>query len=162
MGIDLNLTDVEIAWIAGLLEGEGSFCLDARSAKRYNKSTSPPSPTLQIAMVDEDIIQRLAEYLNKNYSTLTRKTIKEKTVYKLNVGDRATLTYLYPRICPFLGKRRKIEVQKGIDALNAWEEWYAAGGRSEMAKEGPKKQQTKNNMGSKSQAFDSDDMIPPN
>ena len=63
-------------------------------------------------MVDEDIIQRLAEYLNKNYFTLTRKTIKEKTVYKLNVGDRATLTYLYPRIFPFLGKRRRIEVQK--------------------------------------------------
>ena len=32
----LALSEIEIAWLAGLLEGEGNFGLDARSAKRYN------------------------------------------------------------------------------------------------------------------------------
>ena len=33
--IDLQLSNIEIAWLAGLLEGEGSFGIDDRSATRY-------------------------------------------------------------------------------------------------------------------------------
>ena len=40
----LSLTEIEIAWLAGLIEGEGNFGLDARSATRCKVSTAPASP----------------------------------------------------------------------------------------------------------------------
>ena len=127
MSFPINLSDIEIAWIAGLLEGEGSFSFDNRGKSRYNVSTAPAAPTLQISMVDEDVIQRLAKLLNKNYSEVTRRTKTGKTVYKLNVGDRETLMYLFPRLLPHFGKRRKETVQKAIDLLNEWKKWKAEG-----------------------------------
>ena len=73
-------------------------------------------------MVDEDIIQRLATLLNKNYQLLTRKTVTGKNVYKLQVGDRPTLIYLFPRILPHLSERRKQVVQQCIEQQDAWKE----------------------------------------
>lgn len=133
----LALNEVEIAWIAGLLEGEGSFGLDLRSKKRYKVSTAPAAPYMKISMVDEDVIARLSHLLNKTYFSPRRKTSTGKTVYILHVGDRETLEYLLPRLLPYFGARRTQRVQECIDALDAWKIWYQQGGRSEMAKQGP-------------------------
>jgi hypothetical protein len=59
-----SLSDVEIAWMAGLLEGEGSFGLDKRSKQRYENSTSPPGPYVKISMTDEDVIEKMAKLVN--------------------------------------------------------------------------------------------------
>ena len=37
------MTEIEIAWFAGIIEGEGSFGLDKRSAGKYKVSTAPPA-----------------------------------------------------------------------------------------------------------------------
>ena len=134
--VDLKLSSTEIAWIAGLLEGEGSFGLDDRAKTRYKVSTAPASPFIKISMVDEDVISKLAKMVNKSYFSPSRKTVKNKIVYTLHIGDRATLLYLLPRVLPYLGKRRQERVRVCIDALHAWEIWYATGGRTEMAKQG--------------------------
>jgi hypothetical protein len=64
----INLvTEIEIAWLAGLFEGVSYFGLDTRSVKRYNVSTSPPPPFIKLAMVDKDIIERVSKLVNKNY-----------------------------------------------------------------------------------------------
>lgn len=132
----MECTQLEIAWMAGLFEGEAYFGIEARAKTRYKVSTAPAAPFIKISMVDEDIISKVAKLLNKSYFSPSRKTITKKTVYTLHVGDRATLSYLYPRLFPYLGARRQKSVQKGIDLLNSWELWYKKGGRSEMAKQG--------------------------
>jgi len=110
----LDLSEIEIAWLLhffftkkciGLLEGEGNFGLDARSAKRYNVSTAPPSLFLRISMTDRDIIERVSKLVNKNCFSPTRLTAKGKRVYIVHVGDRATLAMLLPRLFPYFGKR---------------------------------------------------------
>ena len=113
----IALSEIKIAWLAGLLEGEGSFGLDARSAKRYNVSTAPPSPFLRIAMTDQDIIERVSKLVNKNYFSPKRLTATGKRVYIVHVGDRATLGALLPRLFPYFGKRRQEVVQKCVVAL---------------------------------------------
>lgn len=133
-----SLSDVDIAWMAGLLEGEGSFGLDKRSKQRYEKSTSPPGPYIKISMTDEDVIQKMAQLVNKTYYSPTRLTAKNKQVYILHIGDRETLLVLLPRLFPHLGKRRQAQVQVCLDALQDWEKWLADGGRSKMAKIGAK------------------------
>ena len=96
----LALSEIEIAWLAGLLEGEGNFGLDARSAKRYKVSTAPPSPFLRISMTDQDIIERVSKLVNKSCFSPTRLTAKGKRVYICHIGDRATLAMLLPRLFP--------------------------------------------------------------
>ena len=141
---DLNLSATEIAWLSGLFEGEASFLLDQRSKQRYTVSTAPSNPYISIQMTDEDVIVKVAKLLNKTYTVLARKTARTKSVYKVYVGDRATLRYLLPLLFPYLGKRRQHDVQLCLNALNEWETWYLEGGRSKMAKLGPKAKINKN------------------
>jgi hypothetical protein len=56
----LCLTETEIAWIAGLFEGEACFGLDFRSKKRYKLSTSPSIPFVKISMIDQDFIEKVS------------------------------------------------------------------------------------------------------
>lgn len=87
-------------------------------------------------MTDEDVIQKIAKLVNKNYYSPTRQTIQKKQVYILHIGDRETLLALLPRIFPFFGKRRQAQLKVCSDALKEWEKWIAEGGRSKMAKFG--------------------------
>lgn len=151
--MSFSLNKDQIAWIAGLFEGEASFGLDALSARKYKLSTSPPNPYARISMVDEDVIKMVATLLNKSYFSPARKTATGKQVYILHIGDRKTLSYLLPRLLPYLGKRRTQQVQECIDALFSWEKWYSKGGRNEMAKQGAIKK--------KLVASKSDDMMSP-
>ena len=119
----LNLSEVEIAWLAGLFEGEAYFSLDKRPQKRYINSTTPPAPFIKIAMVDEDIIARVAKLLNKKYYTPSRLTTTNKKVYVCHIGDRQTLIYLLPKLLPYMGKRRTDIINECITELKNWELW---------------------------------------
>ena len=140
---NLNLKPTDIAWLAGLFEGEASFLLDKRSKQRYKISTWPNSPYISIQMVDKDVIARVDQLVNKRYVILKRKTIQNKFVYKVHIGDRSTLRYLLPLLLPYLGTRRQDSVQLCLNVLNEWETWYLEGGRSQMAKLGPKTKKSK-------------------
>ena len=119
----LNLSEVDIAWLAGLFEGEAYFSLDKRPSKRYKNSTAPPAPFIKISMVDEDVIARVADLLNKNYFSPSRLTVKNKKVYVCHIGDRQTLVYLFPKILPYMGKRRKEIIKTCIKELENWKKW---------------------------------------
>ena len=135
---DLYLNDVEIAWLAGLFEGEGTFGIDERSVTRYESSTSPAVPIFSISMTDEDVIAKVARMLRKDYFSPKRKTVTEKQVYTVSTQSRPILTYLLPLVLPHLGKRRAAEVEKQIDLLDKHKIWYEEGGRSTQAKRGYK------------------------
>jgi hypothetical protein len=151
-----SISEVDIAWMAGLLEGEGSFGLDNRSKKRYENSTSPPGVYIKISMTDEDVIEKMAKLVNKASFSPARVTKKNKKVYNLHIGDRETLLVLLPRLFPYLGKRRQAQVQVCIDALEDWKKWLAEGGRSKMAKLGAEARKRKLVLPT------SNDMVPPN
>lgn len=86
----------------------------------------------------EDVIEKMAKLVNKNYFSPTRVTAKNKKVYTLHIGDRETLLVLLARLFPYFGKRRQVQVQVCIDALEDWKKWLSEGGRSKMAKLGAK------------------------
>lgn len=120
---NLNLKPVEIAWLTGLLEGEGYFGIDNRSVKRYKNSTVPASPYITISMIDENFIAKLAKLVNKNYYSPSRKTATSKKVFICHVGDRPTLLYLLPHLLPHISKRRKKQIQNYINLLNQYVAW---------------------------------------
>jgi hypothetical protein len=119
----LNLSEIEIAWLAGLFEGEANFGLDRRSKTRYINSTSPPLPFIKIAMVDEDIISRVAKLLNKKYFSPSRLTKTGKKVLICHIGDRETLIFLLPRFLPYMGKRRTEKIKECVIELENWKTW---------------------------------------
>ena len=134
--VDLKLNSVEIAWLAGLLEGEGTFDIDNRSSTRYANSTSPAVPVVSVSRTDEDVIAKIAGLVGKAYFLQKRKTVKGKQVYKVSTQSRPILTYLLPLLLPHLGKRRSVEVVKQIDLLDKYKIWYEEGNRGKQAKLG--------------------------
>lgn len=119
----LNLSELNIAWLAGLFEGEAQFGLDLRPQKRYINSNAPPAPFIKIAMVDEDVIAHVASLLNKNYFSPSRLTVTNKKVYVCHISDRKTLIYLLPKLLPYMGKRRKEKIIEAIKELENWKKW---------------------------------------
>ena len=129
----LDLTEPQIAWIAGLLEGEGSFGIDQRSSKRYANSKAPASPFIKIAMTDEDVIARLSSYLDKPYCLPKRLTVTGKQVYQLHIGEKQKVFWLLQLIRPYMGERRGAKIDECLSLLREWVDWVDQGGRSEQA-----------------------------
>jgi hypothetical protein len=119
-----NLKETDIAWLAGLFEGEAYFGLDNRSATRYKVSTSPPAPYIRISMTDEDVIAKVSKLVNKSYFSPRRLTATKKQVYICHIGDRSTLKLLLPLILPYMVLRRQKKILECIKALKDWEVWY--------------------------------------
>ena len=134
--VDLRLSEGDLLWLEGIIEGEGSISLDRRPATKYEVSTSPPAPYLCITMTDKDVVNRIGFLLNMKTRLLNRKTTAGKSEYRVRAGRRQTLIHLFPLLLPHMGIRRKDKMQEAIDALDAWKVWYANGGRSKMSKRG--------------------------
>ena len=111
----------DIAWSAGLLEGEGTFGIDKRWSK---KSTSIPLPYIKIAMVDEDVIAKFSQLFHKRYFSPKRLTSSGKQVFICHIGDRKTLISLLPRLLPYMGLRRKERILECIHLLSQWEQRF--------------------------------------
>ena len=130
----LDLTESQIAWIAGILEGEGYFGIDNRSKKRYENSKTPPTPYIRLAMTDEDVVAKLSTLVDKPYFIPNRKTVKDKTVYILHIGEREKVLFLLEKILPHMGKRRSERITECISHIQEWKSWVESGGRVENAK----------------------------
>lgn len=99
------LTSKDIAWIAGLLEGEGSFLV-------ANKSIC-----VMCQMTDKDIIERLASYFvcpvggpDKD----GRNNGIRKQAWRIRFyGSRAASWMM--TLYPLMGERRKKQIEKCLD-----------------------------------------------
>ena len=130
----LNLSETDIAWIAGLLEGEGYFGIDNRPKDLYEISKAPPAPFIRVSMVDEDVIRKLSKLLDKFYSSPSRKTVKGKQVYTLHIGEKEKVLFILQKIFPYMGVRRGERIAECISHLQTWKKWVEDGGRVENAK----------------------------
>lgn len=100
----------EIAWIAGLLEGEGCF-LSPKG--RYC------SPIIQLIMTDKDVMIKAAKILG------TKKVIKckqdtrgknPKQLYRTNVYGSRAIQWMMT-LYTLLGERRQMKVREIIEAF---------------------------------------------
>ncbi|MBN8637575.1 MAG: hypothetical protein J0M07_19790 [Anaerolineae bacterium] len=92
-------------WLAGLLEGEGSFCPPA--------PTTPNTPYISLAMTDEDIVARACEFFAVKPKFIERKNPAHKN-YFLGVlrGERAV--ELMNTLKPKLGQRRQAQIERAL------------------------------------------------
>lgn len=96
------ITELEIAWLAGLLEGEGCFDIQGDA-----------SPHIKLSMVDEDIVYKAAEIIGTNRIAMAKNgwLKHHKSVFHLNINGYLAMKIMR-LIRPYMGERRgsKIDV----------------------------------------------------
>lgn len=96
----------EVAWAAGIFEGEGSFSTHTVYGKAY--------PRASVEMNDEDIVRRYHEIVGVG-TLLQRK--RPDLRYISVVQDIAGFRTLVDLLEPWLGIRRRAKAQQIIEAL---------------------------------------------
>lgn len=106
-------TDAEIAWFAGIFEGEGTFETSKRSTAR-----------MTIAMSDRDIIERIDKVFPcgralavRNDEGMRARYVDPKPMYVWRLGTGAAITEVIASILPWLGERRSARAQEVLDHL---------------------------------------------
>jgi hypothetical protein len=99
----------EVAWLAGLFEGEGCIVVSRKKGK------TSPSIALKLAMTDEDVVTHAATL----WGTRVSRTVREKpfkTVFVTTVWGENAAAWLAD-FFPYLGSRRQA---KALEALIAF------------------------------------------
>ncbi len=93
----------DLAWLAGLLEGEGCFREHPTTAGRY--------PCIQLKMTDRDVVERAAALMGGNAIVPVQpKRPGSKEAYRTTVvGSRAVA--LMEELLPLMGRRRSAKVR---------------------------------------------------
>jgi hypothetical protein len=99
------ISQQDLYWLAGLLEGEGTFLAGPPSA--------PRSPAVQLSMVDRDIVERAGALLGRAVTVVPSRREGWKTAYCVRVrGARAVLWM--QRLRPLMGTRRQTQIDRAV------------------------------------------------
>lgn len=109
------MNDMQLAWLAGLLEGEGCF---------YFRTT----PWIMLQMTDEDVVQKAALLFKRKCSRCSKPLPSGKYVYHTHVTGTDALGVM-ESLLPFMGIRRSEKI-KEVMALSAARPGVAFGERA--------------------------------
>ena len=101
---------VNVAWAAGLFEGEGCINL-----KKNWKGVS-----LQVNSSDKDVLQRLADIFGGSIyqTTMSKHPSHYKQMYNWTLQKRSLVINALEQMLPFFGERRAC---KALDAFDHYE-----------------------------------------
>lgn len=126
----MAVSNLDIAWMAGLLEGEGSFCV----GKRKVKDKEYKRVLISLVMTDRDVVQKAANLFECNVGPPTQpKYPGSKLIHRLSVCGQRAIEWMMT-VYPLMGERRQMQIEKCIEA------WKNSPGKS-------RKQLTKNIQG---------------
>jgi hypothetical protein len=103
----------DLYWLAGILEGEGSFMKGPPS--------SPRLPIIQMSMTDEDIVAKVANLFGVNYSAISVKRSNDndwKIPYLVRLRGKKAFD-LMEKIKPLMGIRRQEQITKAMSSYSA-------------------------------------------
>ena len=116
-----DFTEPEIAWIAGLLEGEGCFSICIRKTAKHNHKTV----AVHCEMTDEDVIIKLHKIagcgtINKRANVSGREDRRvRKPTWIWSVQNHAGILRVCKAILPFMGTRRQAKIKELIDYVES-------------------------------------------
>lgn len=107
-----NITDIELGWLAGILEGEGSFVLGT-TPKGY------PRYEVTVSMTDEDVINELLRItgMGRIYGPYKKKKVQWKPSWKWSVVKEADVKDLCLRVKPLMYRRRRLQINRLLTVL---------------------------------------------
>jgi hypothetical protein len=95
----------DLYWLAGLLEGEGTFLAGPPSA--------PRSPAVQLSMVDRDIVERAGALLRRAVTVVPSRREGWRTAYSVRVRGARAVQWM-ERLRPLMGSRRQRQIDRAI------------------------------------------------
>jgi hypothetical protein len=99
------IEESDLHWLAGLLEGEGSFLAGPPSA--------PRSPAVQVAMADRDVVERAGGLLGVAVMVVPSRREGWRTAYSVRVRGAPAVLWM-ERLRPLMGTRRKAQIDRAI------------------------------------------------
>lgn len=99
------MDDLDLAWLAGLLEGEGSFLRGPPSA--------PARCTLRVHMTDEDVVQRAAKLFGVGHCSIPRQKPHHKDTFSATLTGTKAVD-LMRILRPMMGQRRQKQITEAI------------------------------------------------
>jgi hypothetical protein len=99
----------DVAWLAGLLEGEGCFGV------RKNAVGGAVTPFVQLQMTDQDIVERFV-VLTSAAPMRSRELPSGKTAWSAGVTCRKAVAVM-AAVLPMMGQRRSAKIK---DAIARW------------------------------------------
>lgn len=105
MDILLRMRRVDLAWLAGLWEGEGTFM------------PGPPSrshkPVIRLHMTDRDVVEHAANLMVASITTIKRRYFHYKTSYLISLRSARAVAWM-TKLRPWMGKRRQKQIDRAL------------------------------------------------
>jgi hypothetical protein len=103
------LSELELGWVVGLLEGEGCFTI--KKGKRKNGFSC--TPAVRVVSTDGDVIDRLHELVPAgSVCKPTRKTKGGKQIYSWSLQNTEAVLDLLVVVFPMMGERRQNRIRE--------------------------------------------------
>lgn len=96
----LDATPTEIAWAAGLFEGEGSITM-RRDLRGYWQRT------LSLSMCDRDVLERFARIVGAEANIYADGRPMRRPLYAWRCGRWSVIEPMLTAFLPYLGERRR-------------------------------------------------------
>lgn len=108
------MTAAELHWLAGWLEGEGSFmfCRAVVKETGYVKHNF----AIAAASTDKDVIDRAASLLEVNVRGPYRQKANHREYWVFRLGARDDVLAWCRRLRPMMGERRQAQIDKVLAA----------------------------------------------
>jgi hypothetical protein len=106
------MNDPDFYWLAGLLEGEGSFLAGPPSA--------PNSLRIALTMTDEDVVARVAALWGVAYHEVRQQRSRVmgwKPNYYVHLRGKPAVE-LMEQLLPFMGERRQQQIRRALESYN--------------------------------------------
>lgn len=102
------LTQRDLGWIAGIVEGEGCLGLHGNGAGTWR-------PHLTIGMTDRDTVERLRDLIAPGRAIETQRRPEPiKPLYRVRVLGRRAAAWMMT-LYPLLGERRQVRARVVLD-----------------------------------------------
>jgi hypothetical protein len=105
------MSPTDLAWLAGLLEGEGYFGIGVRKATAKNRQLrDSKTPRITLTMTDEDVVRRAHALagVGKVYGPYARGEWKPQ--WSWMVANRKDALPLMEKLRPHMGQRRAAKI----------------------------------------------------
>jgi hypothetical protein len=105
------MSKFDLAWAAGLFEGEGYICIACPKGKGGRITNGW---RIGIEMTDKDVVERFAEIFDLPvlFKPRAHKRPKWKDLYVAQVSHQAKVKEIVDALLPFMGERRRSKMEQ--------------------------------------------------
>lgn len=99
----------DLHWLAGLLEGEGSFLRGPPSM--------PRSPILALSMTDEDVVARVGRLFGRRATRWQPREARWQATYIVRVTGAKAASWM-AALRPLMGERRRAQIDRALGSYD--------------------------------------------